>query len=111
MTAALAAVPAEFSVTVTGDRAEAWLRILGMAEIPVLSPTCVTAEIPDYGVCRVYLVDLKALSGEQHARLAMYLADRFKKPIQDVVDDMNSRGVPVVAEGCILAVRSTRWFV
>jgi hypothetical protein len=100
-------MPGEFFVTVDGPRGEEWERVLGTRRLPVLAPVPVLVDLHDAGrgVEPCYLMDVRALSPAQRDGLVDLLAERFGYPREEVWEEVLTKGVPILAEGCAVEVR------
>lgn len=95
--------PSSRYVLILNDhRAEAFSRIMGRNRVPVEGPETEYARLPRIGRQAVYKIDLSALTPEESARLAEYLAELWDMPMERVGEEIAARGVPIRAEGATL---------
>lgn len=85
--------------TVNKKQKESWKDAIGTTELPILSLLPEPAETP-IGLKNVYMVDLDSLTKKQHEKLVKHLAERYHLPREQVEDDINIIGVPIIADDC-----------
>lgn len=90
--------------TLHGERATFWKGVFGTDTVCILSSVPITATLPDFGVCEIYMLDLEALEPEQKTRLADVLSQKFDLPLDETIWQMDELGVPILAEGCTVTV-------
>lgn len=83
-------------------RRREWMKVLGTETVPILSPVPQRADLPNYPNYLVYMVDVAALSTEQRERLVTFLAKKFGVPEAELQRDIETRGVPILAEECTI---------
>jgi len=88
-------------------RKEMFVSIFGRDTVSVISPMPMRVELEGRGVEFVYMLDLREISPEEKARLIDALAETFGSPRQEVENDLNTRGLPIIASGCIVTVDHT----
>jgi alpha-ketoglutarate-dependent taurine dioxygenase len=76
-----------------------WMNAIGTTELPILSLLPEPAETPS-GLKNVYMVDLETLTKKQHEKLVKHLAERYHLTEEEVRSDINTIGVPIIADDC-----------
>lgn len=103
-------MPKDFQVTVSGARAADFMAVFGTATVCVRSPLPEVANLPGIGRALVYQLDLETIGEEERSRLVQHIAGRFGIPAGEVEREMDSHGVPILAEDCAVAVHNPlRW--
>jgi len=87
--------------TTNKKQRETWKNVLGTTELPIISLLPEPAETP-IGVKNIYLMDLEALTKKQHDKLVTHLADRYHLTEEEVNADINTIGVPIIADDCLV---------
>jgi hypothetical protein len=92
-----------------GPNFEAWNEILGSHRVPLLSAFPVQGNLgqhdnPDEKNVEVYLLNLRALTLRQRARLLHFLAQKFHATIAEVEEGIMQDGVPIRAADVIVSV-------
>jgi hypothetical protein len=85
--------------TINKKQRDDWKNVLGTTELPIISLLSQPAETP-IGVKNVYMVDLETLTKKQHERLVKHLAERYHLTEEEVRSDINTIGVPIIADDC-----------
>lgn len=88
---------------VMDQRVALWKWIMGTRCVPLVSPAMEQVVLEGYGEARVYLLDLECLSPEQWERLVAYLATRFERTVDEVVETLRRDGCPVLADDVIVS--------
>ena len=102
----------DFTVTITNpERAADFERVFGSTTVYVESPIPQLATVPGLGEQRVYKLDLKLLSREQRLRLENYLSGKFVLTEVEVRDLLNERGMPILAQDCIVTVANPQKWI
>ena len=84
-------------------RREFWMDIFGTDTLPVVGVVPQWATVPSReGPQLVYMLDLRAIDGEQRARLVGALAEKFRLPVGEVAGLLDVHGVPVLADDVVL---------
>lgn len=95
---------ANVQVTVMGERAELFQKVFGTDTVCVMSHLPQRANLPEIGEQNVYMLDMNEVTTEQREKLKGEMARRFGL-LEDEVDELiNSHGVPILAENCVLNV-------
>ena len=76
-----------------------WKNVLDTTELPILSLIPEPAETP-IGLKNVYMVDLETLTQKQHEKLVKYMAERYHLTEEEVESDIDTIGVPIIADDC-----------
>lgn len=92
------------TLTVYGERAETFKLVFGSATVVIQSPLPVLCNLPGMGEQMCYLLDMATITPEQRQILIGYFAAQFGLPVADVASDLNTKGVPIRAEGCVVSV-------
>lgn len=85
--------------TVNKKQKESWKNAIGTTELPILSILPEPAETP-IGVKNVYMIDLDLLTEKQHEKLIKHLAERYHLTKEEVNSDIDTIGVPIIADDC-----------
>lgn len=93
-----------------GPNYDEWARILGNSNVPIISPRWSLAELGGEKNVQVYLLNLRALTLTQRARLVGTLAQKFGAAIYEIEAEINRVGFPIRAADVIVSY-STRAFV
>lgn len=100
---------ADFFVHVGGERGEAFERVLGPRRVPVRSPIATRCKLP-IGERSCYLLDVEALDADQTHALLTFLAETFGTTYADAVEELFTRGLPILADGChVTILHPQRW--
>ena len=78
-------------------RAEAWRRVFGGLEVPILSAVPAQVNLP-IGRRRCFFLRVDALDQGQRERLVHHIATTFGVPAEDVARDVDRDGVPLLEE-------------
>jgi hypothetical protein len=97
-------VSKHFFVTVHGARAMDFQAVFGTATVCVKSLLPRLASLPEIGRALVYDLGLETVSKDQRQRLVEHIAKRFGLPAEDVEKDLDSHGVPILAQDCTIVV-------
>jgi hypothetical protein len=82
-----------------GPRRDIFAAVFPDAIVPIQSVAPIKADLPDHPNADVYMLDLDAISDGQRTALIFTLAKRFGASMQEVQQEMSSKGVPILAEG------------
>jgi len=88
-------------------RKELFISVFGRDTVSVISPMPMQEDLEGRGVEFVYMLDLNEITPEEKERLICALAATFGSPREDVEKDLNTRGLPIMASGCIVTVDHT----
>src|SRR5712691_1642524 len=86
-----------------GPNYEAWFRILGDGKVPLDSPRSGRTQLGNEHDVEVYLLNLRALTLGQRARLVGEIALKFGTPIYEVEKEIAERGFPIRAVDVIVS--------
>jgi hypothetical protein len=86
-----------------GPNYEHWFRIFGRKTVPVLSPTPTRATSGEEKDVEVYLLNIRAMTLHQRARLLGFIANKFGVPIFEVQQQIERDGFPIRANDVILS--------
>lgn len=92
------------TLTVYGERAETFKLVFGSDTVVIQSPLPVLCNLPGHGEQMCYLLDMTTISREQRLVLIGYFAAQFGLPVDEVSRDLDAKGVPIRAEGCVVSV-------
>lgn len=67
--------------------------------LPIISPLPQMAKLPEVGEGPVYMLDLNAISPEQRQGVVNQIAERFGYSAEFVDAELESVGVPILADG------------
>lgn len=83
-----------------------WQHILDpMQLVPIMSPTSTMARLPGFQESQaVYMVDLSLLTLPQHSRLAMHISNTWKIPVVLVEQDLEEKGMPILARDYVVVI-------
>lgn len=87
--------------TINKKQENDWKNVLGITEVPIISLLTQLAETPA-GVKNVYMMDLEVLTKKQHEKLVSHLAKRYHLTEEEVNSDINTIGVPIIADDCMV---------
>jgi len=96
--------------TVNKRQEQDWINVLGTTELPILSLLPEPAETP-IGVRNVYMVDLNTLTKEQYEKLVKHLAARYHLTEEEVKSDIDTIGVPIIADDCQIITNEIRRYL
>lgn len=93
------------------ERAETFMKVFGRLEVNVQSPVPFWANLPGYDEPQlVYLLDLKLITADERRRVIDYVTDKFSIPREVVEADLDTHGMPIRDEDCVLIVHNPqRW--
>jgi hypothetical protein len=102
----------DFMVKIHNDeRAKEWLDVLGTTTIYVESPFPTRMYLPGHDDAEAYMLDLDLITAEQRERLIEHIATKFDIPIDEVQAELDTKGVPILADNCTLTVTNPqKWF-
>lgn len=86
------------------ERRAVWSEIFPDARVPIESILPAVANLPGHPGARVYMLDLDAINDIQRAQMIDMLAKKFNLPAEEVSRDMDSMGVPILADGVSVAL-------
>lgn len=87
----------------SGPNYQTWLETLGGTKVPLKSSQSVKAELGPEKDVEVYLLDLRALTLGQKAKLLGRMAATFGVPIYEVEAELNRSGFPIRAVDVIVS--------
>jgi hypothetical protein len=101
----------DFRVRVTNpERAAEWREVLGADIVCVRSPVPRRANLPGHLDALIYLLDLDLLTEEQRVKLVAHLSAKFGIPERRVAAELDTHGLPVLAQDCSVSVHNPqRW--
>lgn len=102
----------DFTVKIhNDDRAKEWLDVLGTTTVYVESPFPIRMYLPGHDDAEAYMLDLDLITAEQRERLTEHIATKFDIPIDEVRAELDTEGVPILADDCTLTVTNPQnWF-
>lgn len=92
----------DIQVTVTGERAELFQKVFGTNTVCVVSPLPQRVDLPGLGEQSVYMLDMNEVTPEQRERLKEELARRFCLLEDEVDEQLDVYGVPILADHCVM---------
>lgn len=87
-----------------GPNYKTWREVLGSEKVPLQSAGSVMATLDQERDVEVYLLNLRALTLGQRARLVGGLAQRFSMPVYEVEAEINRVGFPIRAADVIVSI-------
>lgn len=103
----------DFTATISSKstRYQDWINVLGTDHVHVKSPIPHRAAAPGIPSGLFYHIDLELLSEEQRSRLIKHLATRFEVPEQEVAENLDTIGCPILDDDVTISVsHPQRWF-
>lgn len=103
----------DFTATIRegSAREQDWLDVFGANEVTLKSPLPHLASAPGVPKALFFDLDLAALTDEQRGRLIAHLAQRFQVPEQEVAQDLDQEGCPILDEDVVVTVyHPQKWF-
>lgn len=94
----------QVTCTVMGPRAETFRQVFGTDTVVIQGPTPRLAQLPGLGETYVYLLDLDCLTADQRSKLVSHLAVTFGIAVDEVESDLDTVGMPILAEDCMVNV-------
>jgi hypothetical protein len=94
----------EIMCKVSGERAEIFREIFGTDEVAIESPIPILANLPGVGERLCYMLDMNEITAEQRLKLIVFLAQRFGADGEVIDRDLDTKGMPIVAEFCFVTV-------
>lgn len=89
-------------------RAAEWQAVFGGDTVPVKSIIPTRANLPGHHNALIYEVDLSLLTAEMRARLISATASKFGLAADEVARDLDSVGMPILADGVIVSSSDPR---
>jgi len=86
-----------------GPNYEAWFRILGDGKVPLVSSQSTKTQLGVESAVEVYLLNLRALTLMQRARLVGAIALKFGTPVYQVEAEIAKAGFPIRAVDVIVS--------
>ena len=80
-----------------------WLRVFHGAQLPIVTPTPMCAQLP-IGEHDVYLVVLELLEEDVRDRLVQHLAEKFNEPVDVARQVLAQEGLPILAEDLTVSI-------
>jgi hypothetical protein len=81
-------------------RALVWGKIFPGARMPIKSIVPAIENLPGMPGSHVYMLDLQAITDEQHEQLVDSIVGLFELPAEEIRKDIVERGVPILADSC-----------
>lgn len=99
-------MPENFSAHLRSSSAnyETWLAVFPRGEVPLLSPVSGVTQIGEEKCVEVYLLNLRAMTLGQRARLLAWLGQKSGKPIYQIEAEIESHGFAIRASDVIVTV-------
>lgn len=98
--------------TTNPERAAKWREVFGTDEVPITCPIPLSVgDFPGVGQRHYYLMDLRAITPEQKERLIASIAQDFNLSIEEVRQNIDMVGVPVLADDVITSTRDQGVFM
>lgn len=93
------------------ERAAKWRKVFGGDEVPITCPIPIfKADFPRVGEKAYYLLDLRAITADQKERLIASIALDFGRSLSEVRRDIDTVGVPIIADEVIASSRDSGLF-
>jgi hypothetical protein len=101
----------DFKITVNDpEQAARFQAVFGRTTVKVKSPIPEIANLPGKPNTQIYLLDLDLITPEERARLVQNIAERFGLPLATIEAELDSHGVPILADHCTVTVNNPqRW--
>ena len=87
----------------SGPNYQTWHDLLGASNVPLKSSASTTADLGPEKNVEVYLLDLRALTLGQRARLLNSVAQKFHSPVYEVEAEIARSGFPIRAVDVIVS--------
>ncbi len=85
--------------------ADDWQHVFGrLHDIPLRSPFAIKVNVPGRDNARAYLLDVSLITNEERLRLVNHISIRFNLPHSEVERDIDSIGVPILADDVIVSI-------
>jgi hypothetical protein len=95
----------------TSPRYQAWLKLLGTNDVPLVSCMEHNGRFPGYGTVACYAIDVGKLTNEQIERYVAHFAARFNVAHEEVRREiLGEHGIPIWTEDVSIAI-SRRAFI
>lgn len=90
------------TVKLVGSLGREWIEILGTDTVHIDPPIPQTVELPDGSSLMTYFMDLNKLTDNQKLRSIQYLAGKFSLPIENIKEQLDSNGLFLPEEACVM---------
>lgn len=98
------------TITILGERGAEWERITGTRTFPTLDWNPVRADLPGLGVRDVHRLNLGLMPPDMVEKIVAHLAAKFGMTPEETRDEVMTKGIPVLAEGCSVVLNDPqRW--
>lgn len=87
-----------------GPNYQTWHELLGSEKVPLKSCASFTADLGAEKNVELYLLDLRALTLGQRARLLNSVAQKFRQPLYEVEAEIARSGFPIRAADVIVSI-------
>jgi len=88
------------------ERIAEWTAVFGSPTVCVKTPIPQLADLPAKPRSKVYFLDLGELTDEQYNRLIDHIAAKFSLDPFETAADVQKRGVPILADDCMVTVEN-----
>ena len=93
------------------ERGKEFMKVFGSDVVFVKSPIPKYILKPDKEKVLAYFLDIDLLTKKQRIKLIAHLSKKFDQPIDSVKKDLDTIGVPILKEDCIVIIENPqRWF-
>jgi hypothetical protein len=96
-----------FTLRILGERADEWQRAVGVSTFPTIDFFPVPALLPGLGLRLVHRLDVDKMRRETPELLQQvveYLSRKFHLTPDEAQTELNTTGLPVLADDCIVSV-------
>lgn len=102
----------DFTATVHNpERAAEFAAVFGSTTVCIKSPLPIPVSVPGHPATLAYELDLQQLTADQRQRLIDHIAAKFGRDAEEVAADIDTVGVPILAEHVTIAVHNPqKWF-
>jgi hypothetical protein len=94
----------------SGPNYDTWFPVFGEHRVPLIAPQAIKANLGEERDVEVYLLNLRAMTLGQRARLLAAMAQKFRVPVYEVEQEIERSGFPIRAVDVIVTF-DTRAFV
>jgi len=92
------------------ERRQEWKTVLGIDELPIVSPIPLLADLPGVDNALVYELNVRTLDADQLQSLIGHLADKFGRDIDYTRHYVLTYGVPILAND-VTVIATIPWWL
>lgn len=97
----------DFTATVRDTvRVAEWEAVFGDTNVCIKSPVPIVANLPGRPGVPIYELDLAQLTAVQRERLIAHIAAKFNIPADEVAADLDTIGVPILADDVTITIHN-----